>query len=80
MEWIIEGVALIFLGIMVAAVTHIDYRSNISLAVYWISFIMLNTLSLVSLMTGSRIKFLPFKLCPLIFTTSSLLIILGALI
>jgi len=34
-------------------------------------------LSIVSLFTGFRISFLPFKLCPFIFTTSSILLILG---
>jgi hypothetical protein len=78
MEWIIEGVALIFLGITIAAVTYVDIHSPVSRVVYWISFAMLNTLSLVSLMTGAKIKFLPFRLCPVIFTSSSLLIIIGA--
>ncbi len=78
MEWIIEGVALIFIGFLVASVTHLDYTSSISRTIYWLSFAMLNTLSLVSVFTGFRVGFLPFKLCPFIFTTSSILIILGA--
>ncbi len=78
MEWIIEGVALIFIGFLVASVTHLDYTSSISRTIYWLSFAMLNTLSLVSVFTGFRVGFLPFKLCPFIFTTSSILIVLGA--
>ncbi len=78
MEWIIEGVALIFIGILVASVTYLDYTSTISRTIYWLSFAMLNTLSLVSVFTGFRVGFLPFKLCPFIFTTSSILIVLGA--
>jgi len=78
MEWIIEGVALIFIGILVASVTCLDYTSSISRTIYWLSFAMLNTLSLVSVFTGFRVGFLPFKLCPFIFTTSSILIVLGA--
>ena len=77
MEWIIEGAALIFIGIAVAAVSYIDYTSTISRAIYWITFIMLNTLSSISLLTGFKINFLPFKLCPVIFTSSSLLILIG---
>ncbi len=41
---------------------------------------MLNVLSGISLFTGFRVKFLPFKLCPVIFTTSSLIILVGSLI
>jgi len=80
MEWIIEGLTLIFIGAVVASVTYIDYTSMISKAIYWICFIMLNALSLVSLFTGFEISFIPFKLCPVIFTSSSILILLGCYI
>ena len=80
MEWIIEGACLIFIGAIVASVTYIDYTSVISKTVYWISFVMLNTLMLISLLTGFKVSFLPFKLCPVIFTTSSVLILLGGYI
>ncbi|MDQ1354540.1 MAG: hypothetical protein QG657_4849 [Acidobacteriota bacterium] len=77
MEWIIEGVTLVFLGVIIGLVTIIDRNSHVSLGVYWLSVIMLNVLSVISLFTGFKIKFLPFKLCPIIFTGSSILIILG---
>ena len=80
MEWIIEGVALIFIGVVVATVTYIDYTHLISRTIYWISFVMLNVLSLISLFTGYKINFVPFKLCPVIFTSSSILIMLGCYI
>ena len=80
MEWIIEGVSLIFIGVLVASVTYADYSSSISRIVYWLSFAMLNSLSAVSVFTGFKVGFLPFKLCPFIFTTSSILIILGSYI
>ena len=77
MEWIIEGVSLIFIGALVSSVTFIDHASVISQTIYWVSFVMLNALSVISLLTGFRVNFLPFKLCPVIFTTSSILILLG---
>ncbi len=80
MEWINEGATLIFIGILVAMATFADYINPISKLVYWISFLMLNVLSAISLFTGFRVKFLPFKLCPVIFTTSSLLILVGSFI
>ena len=77
MEWIIEGVSLIFIGAIISSATFIDRTNMVSKAIYWLSFIVLNVLSLVSLMTGFKIKFLPFKLCPVIFTSASILILLG---
>ena len=76
MEWIIEGVLLIFIGVLVAIITYIDRYSPISFAIYWMAFGVLNTLSIVSLFTGYRNKFIMFKLCPFIFTGSAILIII----
>jgi hypothetical protein len=78
MEWVIEGVSLIFIGVLVASVTYIDHTIVVSKTVYWISFIMLNSLSLISIFTGFRISFLPFRLCPFIFSGSSVLILIGS--
>jgi hypothetical protein len=80
MEWIIEGLALMFIAAVVASVTCFDYASAISRTVYWLSFVMLNILSIVSLFTGFRVNFLPYKLCPVIFTTASVLIVTGSYI
>ena len=78
MEWINEGVFLIFLGFLVAMVTYWDRHSPITHVVYWTVFSALNSLSLISLFTGFRNSFLPFKLCPIIFTGSSILIVIGS--
>jgi len=80
MEWIIEGFALIFIGVLVVTVTVIDPSNVVSTAVYFISVIMLLVMALLSLFTGFKISFLPFKLCPFIFTTSAVLIVIGGLI
>ena len=77
MEWIIEGLSLILLGCLLFTITYIDHTSIISKYIYLISFFFLNVLSIVSLKTGFKIDFLPFKLCPVIFTTSSILILIG---
>ena len=77
MEWIVEGIALIFIGSINAIVTAIDHSSSISLVVYLSSVVVLIVLALVSFLTGFKISFLPFKLCPVIFLTSAVLILLG---
>ncbi|HEX9901344.1 MAG TPA: hypothetical protein VGB72_00630 [Acidobacteriota bacterium] len=77
MEWIVEGVALIFIGVLVFVVTLIDPSSAVSKAVYLTSSAGLIVLAVVSLFTGFKVKFIPFKLCPLVFTVSAVLIVLG---
>jgi hypothetical protein len=80
MEWINEGATLVFLGILVLLVTLADPLGRISVLVYACVFGFLNVLSLISLFTGFRVNFLPYKLCPIIFSGSSLLILLGGII
>jgi hypothetical protein len=80
MEWIVEGVALVFIGAVVLAVTFVCHTSRVSGAVYWTAFAGLNVLSVVSLFTGVRVNFFMFKLCPAIFTGASILILLGWLL
>ena len=77
MEWIVEGAALIFLAILTAAVTYFDYEGTASKMVLALVPAMLLALSVISFFTGFRVDFLPFKLCPAIFMTSAILIIVG---
>ena len=80
MEWINEGVTLIFIGMLTAAVTLVGPTSLTARTAYWLAFIMLNALSVISLFTGFKVKFLPYRLCPIIFTGSSLLILAGMVV
>ena len=80
MEWIIEGASLIFIGVLVSVVTFIDPKNIVSESVYLLSGIGLVIMALISLFTGYKVNFLPFKLCPLILTTSAALILIGTLI
>jgi hypothetical protein len=77
MEWIAEGVTLIFIGIIVAGVTFIDADGSVSEFIFIASAVMLLVLAVVSLFTGFKVNFLPFKLCPFLFTFSAVLIIIG---
>jgi hypothetical protein len=77
MEWIMEGLLLVFIGAVVVAATVIGRTGVTSRWVYRLSFLMLNIMSVVSLLTGFRVHFLPFRLCPILFTSSSILVILG---
>lgn len=77
MEWLTEGVALVFIGVLIAIVTYLDRSSLLAKAVYWTSFGALNILSIVSFFTGFRNSFIAYKVCPFIFTGSSILITIG---
>ncbi len=77
MEWIVEGVALSFIGVLVAVVTMIDPVGVVSTTVYRLSALALIVLAVVSLFTSFKVDFLPYKLCPAIFSLSAVLFLLG---
>ena len=78
MEWIVEGVALISTAAFVAAATAVDAEAAVSEAVYAVAIATLVVLALVSVFTGFKVAFLPFRLCPFIFGVSAALIAWGA--
>lgn len=78
MEWIVEGVALISTATFVVTATVIQPESTVSLAVYAVAAATLISLAVVSLFTGFRVAFLPYRLCPFIFGLSAALIVIGA--
>ncbi len=80
MEWIVEGVSLFFMGLLVATVTFIDPLSLVSRAVYILIILGLLVLATVSLFTGFKVNFLPYKLCPFIFIVSAVLIFIGGVV
>ena len=77
MEWIVEGLSLIFLGVLSIVITKTDNESKLAKNVYILIVCMLFSLAVLSLFTGFRVDFLPFKLCPIIFSVSAILIIIG---
>ncbi|MFX0138006.1 MAG: hypothetical protein ACFFDN_30470 [Candidatus Hodarchaeota archaeon] len=79
MEWIIEGMTLIFIGLLVILISFLGGTDNIvSIYVNAISSIMLFALAILSLFTGFKVNFIMFKLCPVIFTVSGILILVGS--
>ena len=77
MEWIVEGVALMFVGVLVAVVAMIDPVNYVSITVFRLSAGVLIVLAIISLFTGFKVNFIVYKLCPVIFTLSAVLIWLG---
>jgi hypothetical protein len=78
MEWIVEGVALLFVAALVAVVTVLQSPGGTgSGLVYAMSGGFLLTMAVVSLFTGARASLLPYELCAPIFTSAALLILIG---
>ncbi|MDJ0781345.1 MAG: hypothetical protein QNJ22_05205 [Desulfosarcinaceae bacterium] len=78
MEWITEGVALLSTAAFVGVTTAVASGTVLAGAVYAVAIATLIVLAVVSLFTGFQIRFLPFRLCPAIFTLSAALIAWGA--
>jgi hypothetical protein len=80
MEWINEGFTLIYIGVLVVLVALVNKEINrTSKIVYITASIMLFSMALVSLFTGFNIDNIFFKLCPIIFSVSGIMILQGAL-
>ena len=77
MEWLMEGVLLIFVGVLVILVTIVAQPpGQTAIVVYRACASVLVVMAGVSLFTGARTSVLPMRLCPAIFLTSALLIFL----
>lgn len=78
MEWMIEGFALIFIGGLVLLTAYGWGPADPHTAhIIYACAVMLIALAVLSVFTGFRVKFLPFQLCPFIFTTSAVLSVVG---
>ena len=77
MEWINEGLTLIFIGVLVILTTVLSDHTLLNTIINLCVMVMLLAMSILSLFTGFKVKFLPYKLCPFIFCSSVILIGLG---
>jgi hypothetical protein len=77
MEWLNESLTLLFVGILNMVFALVGGGAFLSVIVHLLSAVMLFAMAVLSLFTGARINFLPFRLCPVIFSVSAVLFILG---
>lgn len=79
MEWIAEGLTMIFIGLLVLLI-HILHGSQnpVSIDVYKISAVVLIIMAVLSLFTGARTSIVPMKICPIIKTTVAILFFSGS--
>ena len=75
MEWLMEGILLIFIGVLVTLMTFVaTEQSAEALLVYRLSGLTLLVMAAISFFTGARTSILPMKLCPPIFAGTALLL------
>lgn len=73
MEWLMEGVLLIFIGVLVVSVTLLAPATSAAVVVYRVCASALAVMAGISSFTGARTPILPMKLCPPIFITAAIL-------
>lgn len=74
MEWINEGLTLIFIGLLIILVNIFSDHTVLNSIVNLCVMVMLLAMSVLSFFTGFKVKFLPYRLCPFIFCSSLILI------
>lgn len=79
MEWIFEGLAMCFIGVLVAVVTlRAEGPVAVSVLVIRFSAVMLLVMAGVSVFTGAKTSILPMKLCPVVKTVVATLMFVGS--
>lgn len=81
MEWIAEGLTLIFIGMLALFITYFGGSGDqLSVYIYGLSASMLLALAVLSAFTGARTSILPMKMCPFVKTSVAVLFVLGILL
>ena len=78
MEWVAEGITLIFIGTLILLINVLNgYKNPASLNVYRISAAILIIMAILTAFTGARTKVVFFKICPFIKTIVAVLLLLA---
>ena len=80
MEWLAEGLTLIFIGVLVVPINVLcdDPSTCAARMAYRVCAGMLVLLALLTLLTGFRTKIIPMKLCPAVKILAATFLILGS--
>lgn len=77
MEWLMEGVLLVFVGVLVALVRVFAPIDEFTpTVVYRVSAAVLLVMAGISVTTGARTRIGPMRLCPLVFAATAVLFLL----
>jgi hypothetical protein len=79
MEWMAEGLALCFIGVLAFITALVGSPGNqVAVTVIRALGVMLLVMAALSAFTGARTSILPMKLCPYIKTGVALLFFIGS--
>jgi hypothetical protein len=78
MEWIMEGLTLIFVGLLVFLTALVGgYQNPLSVLVIRLCSVLLIVMSAVSFATGGKTSVLPMRLCPYVKAVVAIMFNLG---
>jgi len=78
MEWVAEGITLIFIGVLALLINVLNgYQNPASLNVFRISAVILIIMAILTALTGARTKVVFFKICPFIKIIVAVLLLLA---
>ena len=81
MEWVAEGLTLIFIGALVLLVTLQGGPPDpVSVLVTRACALMLLTMAAWTFVTGGRTSIVPIKICPLVKSSVAVLFVLGTIL
>jgi hypothetical protein len=76
MEWIAEGLSLIFLGILIGAMALWGSGETSRLVLRLVAGMLL-AMATLSAFTGARTSILPMRLCPVVKSVTAILVLLA---
>lgn len=79
MEWVAEGLTLIFLGVLIGAVGLWGDDGGTSRLVLRLAAGMLIAMAALSAFTGARTSALPMRLCPVVKSVTAILVVIATL-
>jgi hypothetical protein len=78
MEWVAEGLTMLFVGALVAAITlSAGADDSVAVLVYRMAAGLLAALAVLTALTGARTPVGWFKACPLVLATAIALLLVG---
>jgi len=81
MEWVAEGLALTFVGVLTLIVTlAAGLADPVAVLVYRLCAAALVVFALWTLVAGFRTAIVPIRLCPLVLSTAAALLVLATVI
>jgi hypothetical protein len=81
MEWVAEGLTMIFTGALIAAVTlAASTEDSVALVVYLAVAGLLAAIAVLTALTGARTPVGWFKACPLVMASAITLLLIGSFV